>query len=46
MYRGAAGPRVSRWEIPRAGHTGGLATAPPEYERRVVGFFDHVLLGR
>jgi hypothetical protein len=46
VYRGAAGPTVSHWEIPRAGHTGGLARSPVEYERRVVGFFDHVLLGR
>jgi len=46
VYRGAGGPTVSHWEIPRPGHTGGLATSPVEYERRVVGFFDHVLLGR
>ena len=45
VYRQAGGPTVSHWEIPQAGHTGGLATAPAEYERRVVGFFDQALLG-
>jgi hypothetical protein len=46
VYQQAGGPTVSSWEIPRAGHTGGLDAAPEEYERRVVGFFDRVLLGR
>jgi alpha/beta superfamily hydrolase len=46
VYRQAGGPTVSHWQIPQAGHTGGLATAPAEYERRVVGFFDQALLGR
>jgi hypothetical protein len=31
------------WQIRAAGHTGGLAAAPGEYERRVVGFFDRAL---
>jgi hypothetical protein len=46
VYRDAGGPTVTHWEIGQAGHTGGLATAPAEYERRVVGFFDRALLGR
>jgi hypothetical protein len=46
VYRDAGGPTAVHWEIPRAGHTSGLAAAPEEYERRVVGFFDRALLGR
>ena len=46
VYRAAAGPTVSHWEIPEAGHTGGLAAAPAEYERRVIDFLDQALLGR
>ena len=46
VYREAGGPTAVHWEIPRAGHTGGLVAAPEEYERRVVGFFDRALLGR
>jgi len=45
VYRDAGGPSVSLWEIPRAGHTGGISTTPAEYERRVIGFFDRALLG-
>ncbi len=30
--------------VPEAGHTGGYAARPAEYERRVVGFFDRALL--
>jgi uncharacterized protein len=43
VYRAAGGPTVTQWEIPEASHTGGLAAAPLEYERRVVGFFDAAL---
>ncbi len=43
-YRDAGGSTTTLWEIPRAGHTGGISTAPDEYERRVVGFFDRTLL--
>jgi hypothetical protein len=46
VHRDAGGPAVSNWEIAKAGHTGGLATAPAEYERRVIGFFDRALLRR
>jgi hypothetical protein len=46
VYRDAGGPTVTHWEIAQAGHTGGFAAAPAEYERRVVGFFDRALLGR
>ena len=42
-YRGAGGPTATLWEIPRAGHTGGISAAPAEYERRVIGFFDRAL---
>ncbi|HYP55196.1 MAG TPA: alpha/beta fold hydrolase [Solirubrobacterales bacterium] len=43
IYDEAGGPNVTRWEIPKSGHTGGLDAAPAEYERRVVRFFDHAL---
>jgi hypothetical protein len=44
VYQAAGGPTVSLWEIPEAGHTGGLATEPGQYERRVVEFFESALL--
>ena len=44
VYQRAGGPSVTRWEIPDAGHTGGLATVPQDYERRVAGFFGAALL--
>ena len=34
---------VEVWEVPGAGHTGGLAIRPEEWERRVVGFLDREL---
>jgi uncharacterized protein len=43
-YRDAGGPTTKLWEIPRAGHTGGISAARAEYERSVVGFFDRALL--
>jgi hypothetical protein len=42
-YRAAGGPTAALWEIAGAGHTGGIAADPVEYERRVVGFFDRAL---
>lgn len=35
--------RVATWTVPGAGHTGGLATAPIEWERRVIELFDDAL---
>ena len=32
------------WGVPNGQHVAGITTAPAEYERRVVGFFDHALL--
>jgi uncharacterized protein len=46
IYHNAGGPTTSLWEISRASHTGGISTAPADYELRVIGFFDHALLGR
>ena len=40
-----AGEPKELWEVPGAAHTAALAASPHEYERRVVGFFDHALLG-
>ena len=42
-YARAAGDAATLWEIPEAGHVGGLAARPAEYEQRVVGFFDREL---
>jgi uncharacterized protein len=39
-YARAAGDNATLWEIPEAGHMGGIKARPAEYERRVVGFFD------
>ena len=44
LYHRIAGEPKALWEIPGAGHTGGLEARPEEYERRVVGFFDAALL--
>lgn len=35
--------RVELWVVDGAGHTDGLASAPDEWERRVVEFFDRAL---
>src|SRR4051812_10759375 len=45
-YAKRGGRGTVLWEMPDAAHTGGLATHPVEYERRVVGVFDRALLGR
>ena len=42
-YARAAGDSATLWEIPEAGHVGGLEARPEEYERRVIGFFDRAL---
>ena len=44
LYADAAGPNAQVWEIPEAGHTGGLRARPAEYERRVVDFLDAALV--
>jgi uncharacterized protein len=41
-----AGPNASLWTVPDAPHTKAIETAPAEYERRVVDFFDEALLSR
>jgi uncharacterized protein len=45
FYAAAHEPKAL-WKVAGAGHTGGFAAAPAEYERRVAGFFDRALLGR
>ena len=42
-FAAAAGDSATLWEIPEAGHVGGQAARPQEYERRVIGFFDDAL---
>lgn len=41
--RAAAPAAASAWDVPSAGHTGGLATAPTAWTRHVVGFLDTCL---
>ena len=43
FYDAAREPKTI-WRVPGSGHTGGIEARPQEYERRVVGFFDHALL--
>ena len=43
FYAAAKEPKAI-WEVPNAGHTGGIRAQPAEYERRVVAFFDAALL--
>ena len=43
VYYDAARAPKALWEVPGAGHTGGLAAQPSTYERRVVAFFDRTL---
>ena len=43
FYEDAVGPKEI-WEVPEAGHVGGLEARPQGYERRVIGFFDDALL--
>ena len=45
-YARIAGPDASLWAVPDAPHIKAIETAPAEYERRVVAFFDEALLGR
>jgi hypothetical protein len=42
-YRHAGGPTTELWELPDAGHTGGLRTHPAAYEQRTIAFLDQAL---
>jgi uncharacterized protein len=43
VYREHGGPTTELYELPDAGHTGGLRKHPAEYERRTIGFLDRVM---
>ena len=43
VYRARGGATTSLWELPDAGHTGGLRARPAEYERRTTAFLDRAL---
>ena len=43
FYAAAREPKQI-WEVPDSQHIAGITTAPEEYERRVIGFFDDALL--
>jgi pimeloyl-ACP methyl ester carboxylesterase len=45
FIRGTARGTVETWTVPDAGHTEGLATAPEQWEERVVAFLDEALGG-
>ena len=45
LYQRLIGNSADIWAIDDAKHIKGLQTHPEEYERRVVRFFDHALLG-
>lgn len=38
-----AGPGAQLWELPDAGHVGGLFVHPSEYRQRILAFFDAAL---
>ena len=44
-FHAAAAEPKEIWEVPAAGHIGGIDAQPAESERRVVAFFDRHLLG-
>ena len=44
-YAESAAADAQLWEIPEAGHTGGLRARPAEYERRVIDFLDYASTG-
>jgi uncharacterized protein len=44
-YYRAAGEPKAIWHVAGASHTGAIDSQPREYERRVIAFFDHALLG-
>jgi len=44
-YARIAGPNASLWSVPDAPHIKAIKTAPAQYERHVVDFFDKALLG-
>jgi uncharacterized protein len=43
VYANHGGPTTELYELPDAGHTGGLRKHPAEYERRTIGFLDRVM---
>jgi pimeloyl-ACP methyl ester carboxylesterase len=43
VYREHGGATTTLWELPEAGHTGGLRARPAEYERRTTAFLDRAL---
>lgn len=45
LFADTLGERSELWVAPDASHTGALSRYPEEYEQRVIGFFDGVLLG-
>jgi len=44
LFYAAAGEPKQIWEVPNGQDIAGITTEPAEYERRIVGFFDRMLL--
>jgi hypothetical protein len=44
-FEAASNIPTDLWLVPSTKHTLSLATAPEEYQRRVIGFFDDAFLG-
>lgn len=45
LFAGKLGDRADLWIAPETSHTGAFAQWRQEYEQRVAGFFDEMLLG-
>lgn len=41
IFRAAIGPK-ELWQLPKAQHASAIGAEPSEYERRVIGFFEHL----
>src|SRR6266536_2180228 len=46
LFYAAAREPKQIWEVPNGQHIAGITTEPAEYERRVIEFFDQVLLAK
>ena len=46
LFAQSVGERAALWIAPQAAHTGAFSRYPDEYEGRVIGFFDQILLGQ
>ena len=45
-YATSAGPSAAAWDLPDAGHVGGMMARPEEYTQKMLDFFDRHLRGQ